>query len=153
MANFTEIAELIPTLRGHLSDDSCADDVLAAIGRMTDAEVVAILEEVVHGAKLFEQIKLSAIGVGAARSARERGHSGLAQSRGHRSMVELVRHITGSTRGDAAREVRVGAALLEHGPEVEDEWGADGAGSEGAGALASSARNSGSSNEGAMRRG
>lgn len=133
MATFTEIAELIPTLRGHLSDDSCADDVLAAIGRMTDAEVVAILEEVVHGAKLFEQIKLSAIGVGAARSTRERGHSGLAQSRGHRSMVELVRHITGSTRGDAAREVRVGAALLERGPDAEDDWGADGAGSEGTG--------------------
>ncbi|MDP3950377.1 HNH endonuclease signature motif containing protein [Microbacterium sp.] len=127
MASFTEIAELIPTLRGHLSGDSCVDDVLSAVSGMTDAEVVAILEEVVHGAKLFEQIKLSAIGVGAARSTRERGHSGLAQSRGHRSMVELVRHITGSTRGEAAREVRVGAALLEHGPEVEGEWGAGGA--------------------------
>ncbi len=127
MANFTEIAELIPTLRGHLADDSCVDDVLSAVSGMTDAEVVAILEEAVHGAKLFEQIKLSAIGVGAARSTRERGHSGLAQSRGHRSMVELVRHITGSTRGDAAWEVRVGSALLEHGPEVESEWGAGGA--------------------------
>lgn len=122
MATFTEIAELIPTLRGHLSGDSCVDDVLAAVSGMTDAEVVAILEEAVHGAKLFEQIKLSAIGIGAARSTRALGHSGLAQSRGHRSMVELVRHITGSTRGEAAREVRVGEALLEHGPET-DEWG------------------------------
>lgn len=131
MATFTEVAELIPTLRGHLSDGSCADDVLAMVAGMTDAEVVAILEEVVHGAELFEQIKLSAIGVGAARSTRERGHSGLAQSRGHRSMVELVRHLTGSTRGDAAREVRVGAALLERGPETDDEWGAGAGGAAG----------------------
>ena len=115
MAVFSEIAALIPTLRGHQIAAARADDLPAALSTMTDAEILAILEETVEIAGHVEQIKLAAVGVAAARSTRARGHSGLAQSRGRRSAVDLVQNITGSTKGEAAREVRVALALLDAG--------------------------------------
>lgn len=118
MANFTEVAALMPTLRGHLSDEFGADSAHAAMSSLTDAEIVKALEEAVEVSKQVEQIKLAVIGIAAARSARESGHSGLAQSRGHRSAVALVQRVTGGSRADAAREVRVGSALLEAAPGV-----------------------------------
>lgn len=45
MASFTDIAALIPTLRGHLADDACVTDAQIAMSTMADAEIVAILEE------------------------------------------------------------------------------------------------------------
>ncbi|WP_243229611.1 HNH endonuclease signature motif containing protein [Microbacterium sp. CIAB417] len=117
MALFSEVAALIPTLRGHLAPGACADDVQATISAMTDAEVVAVIEEAVDIAAQVEQLKLVAVGIAATRSPRDQGHAGLAQSRGRRSAVDLVQSITGSTKGEAAREVRVGLALME---EPED---------------------------------
>ncbi|GGE93330.1 HNH endonuclease signature motif containing protein [Mycetocola zhadangensis] len=58
---------------------------------------------------------LVAIGAGqiAKLSDRELGYSGLAQRRGMRTPEQLVQSITGSTRGEAAKQVRVGTALGE----------------------------------------
>ena len=92
-------AELPKSALG-LSDASVRDalGVVAGLGRQ-----VATLQSVLAG-------------VAAARSGRDRGHGGLVQGTGHRTAVEFIRDLTGSTRGEAIRTVKVGEALLEgHG--------------------------------------
>ena len=92
-------AELPKSALG-LSDASVRDAlaVVAGLGRQ-----VATLQSVLAG-------------VAAARSGRDRGHGGLVQGTGHRNTFEFIRDLTGSSRGEAVRTVKVGEALLEgHG--------------------------------------
>lgn len=130
MAIFSEIASLIPTLGERLDGGACLEQAVALMTGMTDAEVVAILRESVEVSRTTDQIRVAAAGLIAERSTRETGHSGLAQSRGHGSPEKLVQHLTGSTRSEAARDVRVGRGLLDG--EGEGGTGMDaGAGSDG----------------------
>src|SRR5690606_11193477 len=101
MATFTDVAALIPTLSARLVDDGDTDLARASMMLMTDAEVVSILQETAALAQQVEQIQVAAAGVIAVRSKRERGHSGLAASRGHRSAAALIQDVTGSTKGEA----------------------------------------------------
>jgi hypothetical protein len=71
-------------------------------------------------AKHVEQIQVAAAGVIAVRSSRERGHSGLSASRGHRSAAALIQDVTGSTKAEANRAARVGEALLDSGDAGAD---------------------------------
>lgn len=112
MPTFTDIATLIPTLGGRLAAGDRAENALAVLQRMTDADVVEVLAETAALERQVEQIQVAASGVIAARSRRESGHSGLAASRGHRSVAALVQDVTGSTKVDADRKVRVGEVLL-----------------------------------------
>lgn len=121
MPTFTDVAALIPTLSGQLVDGSDTDLAQASMMLMTDADVVKVLEEAAALAQQVEQIQVAAVGVIAVRSKRERGHSGLSASRGHRSAASLVQDVTGSTKADANRKVRVGEALLDEEPESGDE--------------------------------
>ena len=79
-----------------LSDDALGEVVraLAAVTRVVDSRAALVAGEV------------------ARRSAPELGHDGLAQRTGHRTAVELVRAMTGSTAREAA--TAVGAGLLIH---------------------------------------
>ncbi|GAA3939631.1 HNH endonuclease signature motif containing protein [Microbacterium soli] len=120
MAAFTDVAALIPTLRGRLRDGADADLARASMMAMTDADVVRILEETASLAHEVEQIQVMAAGIIALRSKRERGHSGLSASRGHRSAAALVQNVTGSTKADADRQVRVGEALVDDGAAPAD---------------------------------
>lgn len=119
MATFTDVTELIPTLGARLVDGDDADVAQAAMMLMTDAEIVGILEESAGIAKQVEQIQALAAGVAAVRSSRDRGHFGLSQSRGHRSTASFVQNVTGSTKAEANRKVRVGEALLDDEPDAE----------------------------------
>lgn len=112
MATFTEVAALVPTLRDR--GDACASLTQAqqAVTAMTDAEVVAVLREANEALQHAEQLRLIAVGVIATRSHRDAGHSGAAQKEGHRSAASLVQKITGSSKADASRQVRVGEAML-----------------------------------------
>lgn len=112
MATFTEVAALIPTVGARLGEGVRAEQAQAAMVGMTDAEVVAVLEESAAVVRHAEQLRIIAARVIATRSTRDAGHSGLSQSRGHRNPVSLVQEITGSTRVEAARQVRVGEAML-----------------------------------------
>lgn len=116
MATFTDVAALIPTLRGQLVDGGDADLAQASMMLMTDADVVKVLEETAAVARQVEQIQVAAAGVIAVRSKRERGHSGLSATRGHRSAAALIQDVTGSTKADANRKARVGEALLDDEP-------------------------------------
>ncbi len=62
---------------------------------------------------MLEQVSLAASAVIAARSSRERGYSGLAQSQGHRTPATLIQQVSGVTRGEAMRQRRVGSALID----------------------------------------
>lgn len=120
MATFTDVAALIPTLCGQLGDDGDAERAHASMMLMTDADVVSVLEETAALARQVEQIQVAAAGVIALRSTREQGHAGLSASRGHRSAAALIQDVTGSTKADATRKVRVGEALLD-GPAISVE--------------------------------
>ncbi|WP_027479092.1 DUF222 domain-containing protein, partial [Gryllotalpicola ginsengisoli] len=94
------------------------DDQVAAV--LADAGEVAGLSGIELTAQVRAlsgvQARLSAaIAVRAAeidrRSARELGKDGLAQASGLRSGAELVQQVTGTSRGEAARLVRVGGLL------------------------------------------
>jgi len=121
MSTLDAIATLIPTLAGRISAGASASQVQDVIGALCDEDTVATCQEAVEIGRFAEQIQLICAGVIARRSTREAGHSGLAQSRGHRSAASLIQELGGMTKGEAARQVRVGEALLDDNPSGTDE--------------------------------
>lgn len=113
MAAFTDVAALIPTLGERLDDGAQFADATAQMVEMTDADIVAILRECVEVARRADQIRVVAAGIIAERSSRDSGQRGLAQSRGHRTPTSLLQELTGLTKAEAARDVRVGQSLLD----------------------------------------
>jgi len=104
--------------------DVPAEGLARAVGVLADDVVVRVLVEATVAITSLDAVRAVAAGVIAARSGRDAGHGGLAQTRGHRSPVTLVQEITGTTKGDAVRQVRLGEALLEGEPAVGGEPGA-----------------------------
>jgi len=119
---------------GILSDMKQRVNALESCGG-TDAEGRALLDAirvlstdaVVDLVSIASAIKHDAdrlIAVGAAvvaeRSTRELGQSGAAAVRGHATPVSLVQSISGGTRADAVRAVRVGEALLEAAAALDE---------------------------------
>ncbi len=82
-------------------------------GGLTDESVLAALRELAALANDAARMQAVLVGVAAQRSQRERGHSGLAATQGHSSPTSLVQSITGGTRADAARQVRIGRSLID----------------------------------------
>lgn len=102
------------------------DSVLAAFGGDLDTADVAsimagwgpdcLLEIVRAGDALVRGMQLvvtAATGAIAAKSTREHGHSGIAQKAGHRTTESLIQSVTGATRAEAARQVRIGRTLID----------------------------------------
>ena len=123
MAFFTDIETQIAALRAMFDVD--VDDLTAAMSRLTDEQVAQAIARAGALGRAVERIGIVASGVAARRSARVTGHGGLAQTRGHRNAVSLVQDLTGASRTDAARHVRLGESLLElSGPlSVTDDPG------------------------------
>jgi hypothetical protein len=119
MKTWDAIAALIPTLAGRISAGAGASDVQAVVEGLDDAEAVAVLREAGEVGRLVEQVQVICAGVIARRSTRDAGHAGLAQARGHRSAASLVQELGGMTKGEAARQVRVGEALFDGGRDGE----------------------------------
>jgi len=113
---FTGIDQHLAVLRGVLGNVS-AEGLARAMGALPDDVVVRVLAEATAVVNAADAVRTVAAGVIAARSGRDAGHAGLAQVRGHRSPVTLVQEITGTTKGDAVRQVRLGEALLESDPD------------------------------------
>ena len=82
---------------------------------LSDASVLEVLRHVTAIANDAERLQSVIAGVAATRSRREQGHSGLAAGQGHASPAALIQSITGGSRADALRQLRVGAALLDEG--------------------------------------
>lgn len=70
---------------------------------MADASAVRDAVDVILAAAAAEVAR---------RSTRERGYAGLAQRKGHRNVTSLVQNITGQTRADVGRLLRVGEELV-----------------------------------------
>lgn len=86
--------------------------------RLSDASVRDLLSEVTGLAKQVATLQAVLAGVASARSARDRGQGGFTQETGHRNAVEFIRDLTGATRGEATRAVKVGEALIEGADDV-----------------------------------
>lgn len=100
---------------------------VAQILALADDDVIEVMRLAAVLGRVGDRLGTMAAGVAASRSQRDAAHGGLAQSRGHRNTVALVQDLAGGSRGDAARHVRLGQALLE-GTEVEaDPRGPDAA--------------------------
>lgn len=88
----------------------------ASASALSDDDVVGVMQAGAELVRAGQALQAVAAGVAATRSRREAGHGGLAQSRGHRSTVELVQEVSGASKADAARQVRIGQALLDGTP-------------------------------------
>ncbi|SFI19512.1 MULTISPECIES: HNH endonuclease signature motif containing protein [Microbacterium] len=116
MTFLAEVASRARAVAAHDALDVEPASLPAVLRRMPDDAVVALLEEASALIGCAERLKVAAAGVVAERSAAP--HGGLAGTLGHRSPVTLVQEITGGSRGEASRTVRVGAALLEGPPSA-----------------------------------
>ena len=111
MTFFSDLQAALDALRAAVGDDVEAIDIPAAAQRFADDEVLALIEHASVLVRGGECVRIAGTGVVASRSARDAGHGGMAQKRGHRSTVSLIQDLTGSTRADAAKQVRLGEAL------------------------------------------
>lgn len=111
MAIITGIDAQAQTLRELLGDDAEPTDLVARMAALDDDALLRALRAAAGLERTAERIGAVAAGISAQRSGRESGHAGLAQRRGHRSAAELIQDVTGSSRSDAARQLRTGAAL------------------------------------------
>lgn len=93
--------------------DVPAAELPSSAVQLSDASVRDALGMVARLGKQVATLQAVLVGVAAARSGRDRVHGGLVQEGGHRNAVEFVRDVTGVTRGEAIRAVKVGEALLD----------------------------------------
>ena len=112
MAIAAELKEQVSTLTELLGADVCADELPAVMSEFGDQLILDLLQRADALMRGAERVRIVASGVGAARSARAAGHDGLAQKLGHRNSTSLVQEMTGSSRSEAAKAIRVGEALL-----------------------------------------
>ena len=138
----TDIRERLDRLSECSELDVDASELLPGALQLSDSSLIELLADVAGLANGAERIQAVLAGVAAQRSARDRGHSGLAAVHGHATPASLIQSITGGTKADADRQVRVGTALLEEldtttaaaTTDSGDGPGADGAGEAGDGA-------------------
>lgn len=121
MELFTDIEAQVQTLRALLGDALESTDLVPLIEGLDDAQAVDAITAATALVKSEERVRAAATGVIAARSSREAGQAGLAQSRGHRNVASLVQEITGSTRAEASRQVRIGESLLASATTVSSD--------------------------------
>lgn len=116
MAILSDVRERVESLAARGSLDVEGSQLLAALRRFDDGsviDIVALASDIKHNA---DRIIAVGAAVLAERSTREMGQAGAAATRGHATPVALVQSITGGTRGDAARAVRIGESMVEGQP-------------------------------------
>lgn len=83
------------------------------VDRLDDGGVRSVLVSAAALKSHADAVLVAAAGVAAKRSRRELGFAGMAARDGHRSTEATLQSITGSSRGEAARQVRLGEAMGE----------------------------------------
>lgn len=111
MAFFSDLQAALDALREAVGEEVEATEIPSAVRRLADDGVVALIQHATMLVRGAESVRIAGSGAVAARSTRDAGHGGLAQRRGHRSSVSLIQDLTGTTRADAAKQVRLGEAL------------------------------------------
>ncbi|GAB3806401.1 hypothetical protein GCM10028798_29240 [Humibacter antri] len=87
--------------------------LIEAVRHLPDTDLEALLAQAANGRAEFDRVIAVAAGEAAKRSERSLGHGGLAQRRGHRTAVQLVQSLTGESKGEASRQVKVGELIGE----------------------------------------
>ncbi|MGW9628076.1 HNH endonuclease signature motif containing protein [Microbacterium sp. NPDC055521] len=139
MALFTDIDAQVAVLRDLFGADAQVQELSARMSSFPSEKLVEALGAAAALVRSAERIGIVGAGVVAARSTREAGQDGLAQSRGHRSPAALVQELTGSSHADAQRQVRLGQSVLDSDVPAADadasaEGAAPGAGEQACGA-------------------
>ncbi len=116
MLIFTDIEAAVDRLHSLIGDDVPASEMPGVLVEAGPDAAVRVLEEATCAIRLLESVRTAATGVVASASTREHGHSGAAQKRGHRNPVSLIQDITGASRGEASKAVRVGESLVSSVP-------------------------------------
>lgn len=105
--------ERVARLRAWPELISEGDDLLAHANELSDESVMLALGEAAALANDATRLQTILAGVLARRSARDLGHNGLSATHGHASPASLIQSITGGSKADAVRHVRVGSLLFE----------------------------------------
>ncbi len=111
MTFLADLTEKLRAVAGRAELDVAPGELLGALRGMDDDAVVALVEQAAAIGACADRLKVVGAAVITERSTAAGG--GLARSRGFRTPVQLVQDITGGTRGDASRTVRVGTSLLD----------------------------------------
>lgn len=112
MSFFDDIDQHLDVLRDVVGEVD-AGALPSTVAGSRDADVLRVIRESTRVIEALASLRIAASGVLAARSRREQGHDGVAAGEGHRSAVSLVQEITGTTRTEAAKQVRLGESLLD----------------------------------------
>lgn len=112
MSYFADINERIDALRLLLGDVERASDLPTVIDALDDAAAVHLVALGAHLARSANQLCTIGAAVISRRSERGAGTQGIAQAHGHRSTASLMQELTGGSRADATKQLRVGESLL-----------------------------------------
>ncbi|WP_309103199.1 DUF222 domain-containing protein [Microbacterium sp.] len=113
MAIFSEIDAQVAALRALLGADADGEELADRMSALDDKEIVDVIGFASGLMRGAERIGIVGAGIAAARSTREVGHAGLAQTRGHRNPAGLVQELTGVSRNEAQKQIRLGEAVLD----------------------------------------
>jgi hypothetical protein len=113
MAFFPDLEQHLGMLRSVVGADVEAVSIPARVVAVCDADVKRIISEATAAMEAIGSLRIAASGVLSARSRREQGHEGLSAIEGHRNAQSFVQELTGSTRAEAAKQVRLGESLLD----------------------------------------
>lgn len=105
-------------------DELCVDaaQLPDAARGLSDQSVGDLLGEVSAALRGLGTLQAVLTGIVAERSTRDRGHGGMAAKGGFRTPVEMIRVMTGVTKSEAVRSVKVGELLLGETPvDVKDD--------------------------------
>lgn len=121
MAFITDMRSTLSSFVAHecLSVDTA--DLPSAIDALDDDELVGLLTAASRLIDAVDKVRVIGAGIAARRSARDLGHGGLAATRGHRTPAALVQAISGSTKAEAERQVRLGETLVAGSEGVTSE--------------------------------
>ncbi len=113
MTFLEDICDMVDRLAVFEELDVDASALPSSAMALSDSSVRELLAETSELAKSLATLQAVLAGIAASRSGQDRGHGGLVQGSGHRNAVEFIRDVTGATRGEAIRAVRVGEALID----------------------------------------
>nr|WP_274637371.1 HNH endonuclease signature motif containing protein [Microbacterium bovistercoris] len=113
MSILGELERSVAALSAH-SELACeSTETLAAMRMLGGDGASQVIDEATAIRDAAERLVAVAAAVIVELSARERGHGGFAASKGSRNAADYIQSITGGTRADAVRAVRLGDSLLE----------------------------------------
>jgi hypothetical protein len=115
LSNVERLHDTTARVCGSLARDGLVvgSSLVESIDGLDDAALAELITDASRGRSEFDTVLTAAAGVAAKRSERALGQAGLAQRSGHQNAVRFVQSLTGSSRGEASRQVRLGGAMGE----------------------------------------